>query len=223
MAHDNACDVDAAQAMLPQAQQRNLSCRRGSPPEPPAYDCTPSSVTPSNFLASKLISLYSRAEPIDDARKVFDVVPRPSLFAWNAILIALSLHSPDPSAAVRLFAAYGVSPDDITLSALLKSIVVSGPALSPLVSGELHTSALLRGFGTNLFVSNGLITAYANAGVIHSARTMFDEMPYQDIVSRNSLISSYACAGCYRECLDLFQKLTLVPVYGGVTEQHHSE
>jgi hypothetical protein len=151
------------------------------PPEPPAYGhliqrCTDfgnlfagrqlhvrlvvGSVTPSNFLASKLISLYSCAERIDDARKVFDAVPRPSLFAWNALLIALSLHSPNPSAAVRLFAA---------LSALLKSIAASGPALSPLVSGELHASALLRGFGTNLFVSNALITAYADAGDIHSA------------------------------------------------------
>jgi pentatricopeptide repeat protein len=174
------------------------------------------SVTPSNFLASKLISLYSRAERIDDARKVFDAIPRPNLFAWNAILIALSLHSPDPSAAVRLFAAYAVSPDEITLSALLKSAAASGLALSPLVSGELHAVALLRGFGTDLFVSNGLITTYANAGDIHSARAVFDEMPFRDTVSWNSLISSYARAGWYMECLDLFQKLTRVHVYGGI-------
>ncbi|KAF8683755.1 hypothetical protein HU200_044688 [Digitaria exilis] len=174
------------------------------------------SVTPSNFLASKLISLYSRAARLDDARRVFDANPRPSVFAWNAILIALSLHSPEPSAAIRLFATSGISPDEITLSALLKSLAASGPGLSALVSGELHAVALLRGFGADVFVSNGLIAAYANAGDMRSARAVFDEMPRRDVVSWNSLISSYARAGWYRECLDLFQELTRLHTSGGV-------
>ncbi|KAG2541608.1 pentatricopeptide repeat-containing protein At2g37310 [Panicum virgatum] len=173
------------------------------------------SVTPSNFLASKLISLYSRAARLDDARRVFDAIPRPSVFAWNAILIALSLHSPDPSAAVRLFAASGISPDEVTLSALLKSLAASGPGLSALVAGELHAVAILRGSGADLFVSNGLITAYANAGDTRSARAVFDEMPQRDVVSWNSLISSYARAGWYRECLDLFQELIRFHAGGG--------
>ncbi|KAL6907452.1 hypothetical protein ACP4OV_002491 [Aristida adscensionis] len=174
------------------------------------------SVTPSNFLASKLISLYSRAGRLRDARRVFDAVPRPSLFAWNAILIALSLHSPDPSAAVRLFATSAVRPDEVTLSALLKSLAASGPALSPLVAGELHAVALLRGLGADLFVSNGLITAYAGAGDTRSARAVFDEMPHRDVVSWNSLISAYARAGMYRESLVLFQELMRIHSSGGV-------
>ncbi|CAN6301305.1 unnamed protein product [Urochloa humidicola] len=174
------------------------------------------SVTPSNFLGSKLISLYSRAARLDDARRVFDAIPRPSIFAWNAILIALSLHSPEPSAAVRLFAAYGISPDEITLSTLLKSLAASGPGLSALVAGELHAVAVQRGFEADLFVSNGLITAYANAGDTGSARSVFEEMPRRDVVSWNSLISSYARAGWYRECLDLFQEMMRVRAGGGV-------
>ncbi|XP_052150201.1 pentatricopeptide repeat-containing protein At2g37310 [Oryza glaberrima] len=168
------------------------------------------SVTPSNFLASKLISLYSRADRLRDARRVFDSIPQPSLFAWNAILISLSLHSPDPSAAVRLFASSAVSPDEITLSTLLRSLAASGPALSPLVTGELHAVAFLRGFGSDLFVSNALITAYANAGDMRSARAVFDEMPRRDVVSWNSLISACARACWYRECLDLFQEFVRV-------------
>ncbi|CAN6307035.1 unnamed protein product [Urochloa humidicola] len=174
------------------------------------------SVTPSNFLGSKLISLYSRAARLDDARRVFDAIPRPSIFAWNAILIALSLHSPEPSAAVRLFAAYGISPDEITLSTLLKSLAASGPGLSALVAGELHAVAVQRGFEADLFVSNGLITAYANARDTGSARSVFEEMPRRDVVSWNSLISSYARAGWYRECLDLFQEMMRVRAGGGV-------
>jgi pentatricopeptide repeat protein len=174
-----------------------------------------SSVTPSNFLASKLISLYSRGAHLDDARRVFDAIPRPSVFAWNAILIALSLHSADPSDAARLFAASGISPDEITLSALLKSLADSGPRLSALVA-EVHAVAVQRGFGDDLFVSNGLITAYANAGDSRSARAVFDEMPRRDVVSWNSLISAYARAGWYRQCLELFQELASVHGAGGV-------
>jgi len=174
------------------------------------------SVTPSNFLASKLISLYSRAARLDDARRVFDAIPQPSVFAWNAILIALSLHSPDPSAAVRLFATSGISPDEITLSGLLKSLAESGPRLPALVAAEFHAVAVQRGFRDDLFVSNGLITAYANAGDSRSARAVFDEMPRRDVVSWNSLISAYARAGWYRECLELFQELSRVHAGGGV-------
>ncbi|XP_040377838.1 pentatricopeptide repeat-containing protein At2g37310 [Oryza brachyantha] len=168
------------------------------------------SVTPSNFLASKLISLYARAARLHDARGVFDSIPQPSIFAWNAILIALSLHSPDPSAALRLFASSAVSPDEITLSTLLKSLTASGQACSPLVTGELHAVAFLRGFGAHLFVSNGLITAYADTGDMRSARAVFGEMPRRDVVSWNSLISACARAGWYRECLGLFQEFVRV-------------
>ncbi|KAF0903951.1 hypothetical protein E2562_030085 [Oryza meyeriana var. granulata] len=174
------------------------------------------SVTPSNFLASKLISLYSRAARLGEACWVFDSIPQPSLFAWNAILIALSLHSPDPSAALRLFTSSAVSPDEITLSTLLKSLAASGPAFSPLVTGELHAVAFLRGFATDLFVSNGLITAYANARDMRSARAVFDEMPKRDVVSWNSLISACASAGWYRDCLDLFQECARVRSSDGV-------
>ncbi|KAI4994762.1 hypothetical protein ZWY2020_034403 [Hordeum vulgare] len=174
------------------------------------------SVIPSNFLASKLISLYSRTGRLHDARRVFDAIPQPNLFAWNAILIALSLHSPQPSAALRLFAASGVSPDEVTVSALLKSLAASGPDLSPLVAGELHALAFLRGFGADLFVSNGLITAYANAGDMRSARAVFDEMPRKDVVSWNSLVSAYARGGWYEECLELFHELVQACAGGGV-------
>uniref|UniRef100_A0A453IC27 Pentacotripeptide-repeat region of PRORP domain-containing protein n=1 Tax=Aegilops tauschii subsp. strangulata TaxID=200361 RepID=A0A453IC27_AEGTS len=174
------------------------------------------SVIPSNFLASKLISLYSRTGRLHDARRVFDAIPQPNLFAWNAILIALSLHSPQPSAALRLFAASDVSPDEITVSALLKSLAASGPGLSPLVAGELHALAFLRGFGADLFVSNGLITAYANAGDMRSARAVFDQMPRKDVVSWNSLISAYASGGWYAECLELFHELVQACAGSGV-------
>uniref|UniRef100_A0ACD5XKB5 Uncharacterized protein n=1 Tax=Avena sativa TaxID=4498 RepID=A0ACD5XKB5_AVESA len=174
------------------------------------------SVIPSNFLASKLISLYSRTGRLHDARRVFDAIPQPSLFAWNAILIALSLHSPEPSAALRFFAGSGVSPDEVTVSALLKSLAASGPGLSPIIAGELHALAFLHGFGADQFVSNGLITAYANAGDIRAARGVFDEMPHKDVVSWNSLISAYSRLGWYRECLELFHKLVQARSCAGV-------
>lgn len=147
---------------------------------------------------------------------MFEAIPQPSVFAWNAILIALSFHSPDPSAAFRLFASSAISPDEITLSALLKSVAASRPLLSALVAREVHAVAILRGFGADLFVSNGLITAYGNAGDMESARAVFDEMPCRDVVSWNSLIAAHARAGWHRECLDLFQALLRVHAGGGV-------
>ncbi|RLN16844.1 pentatricopeptide repeat-containing protein [Panicum miliaceum] len=168
------------------------------------------SVTPSNFLGSKLISLYSRAARLDDARRVFDAIPRPSVFAWNAILIALSLHSPDPSAAVRLFAASGISPDEVTLSALLKSLAASGPGLSALsdVLGLLHEM-----IGSNMLPNTATLSIIIPSVPLFS--TLLGVKQAHGYAIRNNydqsisvvcaLIDAYSKAGFFYGALKVFE------------------
>ncbi|KAI9085818.1 hypothetical protein K1719_032232 [Acacia pycnantha] len=48
------------------------------------------SVTPDNFLASKLITFYAKSNHISEARRVFDEIPHRNVFSWNAIIIGYS-------------------------------------------------------------------------------------------------------------------------------------
>ncbi|KAB1199258.1 hypothetical protein CJ030_MR0G025554 [Morella rubra] len=50
------------------------------------------SVTPINFLASKLITFYCKSNNLREARCVFDRIPDKNIFSWNALLLGFSLH-----------------------------------------------------------------------------------------------------------------------------------
>ncbi|CAL9165728.1 unnamed protein product [Musa hybrid cultivar] len=164
-------------------------------------------VVPSNFLASKLISLYSRCGRLHDARRMFDDIPRRNLFSWNAMLLAYALHGP-ASHAIRLFSSFptSLSPDAFTLSALLKSLS-SLPPSSSSAYRSAHAFAVRHGLVCDIFVSNGLITAYAHGDDIASAQRVFDTMPQRDIVSWNSMIAGYSQSGHYQECLRLYREM----------------
>ncbi|KAJ6834325.1 pentatricopeptide repeat-containing protein [Iris pallida] len=161
------------------------------------------SIAPSNFLATKLISFYSRSGRILDARNVFDRIPQPNLFAYNSMLLAYNtMRSPHPhSSALLSSLPPHLKPDAFSLSVLLKS---SPPShlLRP-----IHAFALRNILLSDLFVANGLISAYGKTGNLRSARLLFDTMPSRDIVSWNSIISAYAHSGHYDQCLRLYHIL----------------
>ncbi|KAG6492248.1 pentatricopeptide repeat-containing protein At2g37310-like [Zingiber officinale] len=166
-------------------------------------------VVPSNFLASNLISLYSRCGRLQDARRLFDDIPHRNIFSWNAMLLAYALHD-HASLAVRLCSSLPASipPDAFTLSALLKSLT-SLPASSH--HRSIHALGLRRDLVSDIFVSNGLITSYAHADDLVSARRLFDEMLVRDIVSWNAMLSGYSQSGHYEECLQLYREMEAGP------------
>ncbi|KAM3736871.1 hypothetical protein ACB098_09G014200 [Castanea mollissima] len=170
------------------------------------------SVTPNNFLASKLITFYSKSNHLRAARNVFDKIPDKNIFSWNALLIGYSLNNRYLD-TLKLFLSLvssnltDVNPDCYTISCVLK-------ALSSLFSHsrfakEVHCFVLRRGFDLDIFVVNALITQYSRSDEIGFARTVFDRMPERDIVSWNSMIAlaGYSQAGFYEECKELYREM----------------
>ena len=63
------------------------------------------------------------------------------------------------------------------------------------------------GFNLDQFVSNALVSAFANSGFMESARKVFDESPHNDVVAWTSLINGYVKNECPREALKCFVKM----------------
>ncbi|KAG8374280.1 hypothetical protein BUALT_Bualt11G0115100 [Buddleja alternifolia] len=173
-----------------------------------------SSTTADNFLASKLIAFYSKTHHLNHAHHVFDQIPHKNTFAYNALLIAYSVHNYHAE-TLKLFSSslswmgdcrdwVDVRPDSFTLSCVLKAMseVVLG---RPVSARMIHCYVVKNGLDLDVFVGNGLVTYYSRCDDVLSARALFDEMPERDLVSWNSMISGYSQGGYYEECKDLYR------------------
>ncbi|WRX23888.1 Pentatricopeptide repeat - like 10 [Theobroma cacao] len=165
-----------------------------------------SSVTPDNFLASKLISFYSKINHLPQAHHLFDKIANKNTFSFNALLIAYSQHNMFAD-TLRLFSSVDnvIRPDNYTVTCLLKAL--SGSFCDKRLAKEVHCFVLRGGFNEDVFVSNGLITYYSKCEEFGLARIVFDKIGERDIVSWNSMISGYSHGGFYEECKALYREM----------------
>ncbi|KAJ4850919.1 hypothetical protein Tsubulata_030326 [Turnera subulata] len=169
------------------------------------------STTRDNFLTSKLINLYGKTDHFSYARQVFDQIPCPNTFSYNALLIACSINNRHTQ-TLEVFwelACSGspdVMPDNYSVTCLLKSL--SGSLVSCVRLGkEVHGFAIQRGYDVDVFVGNSLISYYSKCEDLVSARKLFDGMREKDVVTWNSMIAGYSQAGLYEECKDLYREM----------------
>lgn len=94
--------------------------------------------------------------------------------------------------------------DNYTYPFVLKACnLISSGRLAVAVHGEV----LKLGYGSDLFVSNGLISSYCKSGEISLARVVFDGSLMKDLVSWNSMMSGYVDCGELFEARKLFDEM----------------
>uniref|UniRef100_J3MK43 Pentatricopeptide repeat-containing protein n=2 Tax=Oryza brachyantha TaxID=4533 RepID=J3MK43_ORYBR len=98
----------------------------------------------------------------------------------------------------------GVLPDVFTYPSVLRACAEA----RDLVFGRtVHMHAAGAGMDRHLFFQNALMSMYAKCGDLASAREVFDGMAQRDVVSWNSIISSYAAARHWPQAVELFQRM----------------
>nr|XP_027072852.1 pentatricopeptide repeat-containing protein At2g37310 [Coffea arabica] len=165
-----------------------------------------------NFLASKLITFYSKNHLLREAHHVFDHIPQKNTFSWNALLIAYSLHNRYEE-ALTLFSSFlsvnsnsvSAKPDGFTVTCVLKAL--AAVTTHSVFADIMHCYVVKKRIDADVFVVNGLITCYSRCDDMVSARYLFDEMPCRDLVSWNSMISGYSQVGYYEECKLLYREM----------------
>lgn len=91
-----------------------------------------------------------------------------------------------------------VEPNAFTISSLLK-----GCTLQP--AKVVHSHAVKLGFSSDLYVSTGLVDAYARGGDVVSAQKLFDAMSVRSLVSLTAMLTCYAKHGMLKEARVLFE------------------
>ncbi|KAF3588059.1 hypothetical protein F2Q69_00031784 [Brassica cretica] len=160
----------------------------------------------SSLLITRLIHASSSFGDIRFARKVFDDLPRPQIFPWNAIITGYSRNNlfQDALLMYSKMQLARVSPDSFTFPHLLKAC--SG--LPHLQMGRLvHAQVLRLGFEADGFVQNGLIALYAKCGQVETAKILFGKMKSPNLILWNAMISGYAKNGYAKDAIDAFHEM----------------
>ncbi|XP_010248466.1 PREDICTED: pentatricopeptide repeat-containing protein At3g12770-like [Nelumbo nucifera] len=161
-----------------------------------------------SFYATHLVKSYAKAGNLHAAHLVFELVPKKTVFLWNAMIRAFS-QSQSWSKIAQLYRRMEeerLDPDGYTLPFVIKAF----SALFCVEEGKrIHSLACRAGLVNNVYVATALIEMYVTFDEIGNARLVFDRMLERDVVAWTSMISGYIDCGNHRESLRLFREMRL--------------
>ncbi|XP_068649038.1 pentatricopeptide repeat-containing protein At4g39530-like [Aristolochia californica] len=121
------------------------------------------------FVCVGLVDIYSKCGLMEDARRVFNLMPMQDLISWNSIISAYVQNLNDEE-AISPFCEMqkeGFNCNQTTMSTILKSI-----ASLQLIdaSKEIHSYAIKLGLESDVYVTNSLIDPYGKCHYTEDAR-----------------------------------------------------
>ncbi|XP_010526710.1 PREDICTED: pentatricopeptide repeat-containing protein ELI1, chloroplastic [Tarenaya hassleriana] len=153
-------------------------------------------------LNLKLHRAYASHCRIRYSLAIFHQTPSPDVFLFSAAINTVSVHGLHDQALlfyVQLLSA-NVDPNEFTFSSILKTCSVeSGKAI--------HAHVLKSGFGSDAYVTTGLVDLYARTGNVLSAQKVFDRMPDRSLVSSTAMITCYTKQGNLEAARSLFDEM----------------
>jgi pentatricopeptide repeat protein len=160
------------------------------------------------ILGTKLVSMYIKCGSLEDARDVFDKMPKRNTFLFSAMIGVYARHGQGKEALnlYRRMQAEGVQPDKAIFVSILKMCSeLLDTALEQ--TREIHDDVVRSGFESDLLVGNALIDMYGKCGDMENARQVFDKMFKRDVVSWTVIIAGYVEMGCADETFELFRRM----------------
>ena len=138
------------------------------------------------------------------------MLPARSVSLWNALIVGYIDHGYGEE-AVECFKQMqweGVTPDVVTYVCSLRAC----GSIGAIDKGkQIHEQIVSRGLLKNhIVLGTALTDMYAKCGELGKAQEVFDELPFRDVVSWNSLMTGYARNGQAAEALNCFQKMQFI-------------
>ncbi|XP_057872496.2 pentatricopeptide repeat-containing protein At2g13600 [Cryptomeria japonica] len=155
---------------------------------------------------SLLVSLYAKWDSLDDARRVFDKMPKRTVVSWTVIISGYVRQGMSKEALVffNRMRLEGMQPNEFTFATVLPACA----HLGFLQYGKrLHQDVVRCGFASDVFVTSALVDMYCKCGNMKNARLVFDQMPQRNVVSWNALIGGCLYNGYVDEALRMFRDM----------------
>lgn len=160
----------------------------------------------SSLLGDYLVMTLAKCGAIDEAFQIFSTLNRRTVYSWTALISAF-VDSDQVHEAFDLYQSMqndGVEPDSYTFVSLFKACGNVGDLRQGKI---LHAEVRRRGFASDLFVCNTLVSMYAKCGAVDEAENVFRKMSERNIVSWCSLLCAYVDNGRAEKALCLYRQM----------------
>ena len=160
------------------------------------------------FFCDQFIRLFASCGDIQASHDLFSRISHPSLYTWNAIICAYSKLGRRKEAFQLyddLLLGRCFSPDKYTFLGVLK-------ACSSKIDVEhvrvLHSCISKNGLDlVDLVVGNALIDTYMKCDTLQEGFSVFESMPYRDLVTWGSIMKGYVQCGHGDFALQLYEEM----------------
>lgn len=164
-------------------------------------------------IMTTLLDMYAKFGCVESARLVFSSMPVKNLVSWSAMVACFAKNGMAFEALELFGEMMRESGDVLPNSVTMVSVIQACAALSALEQGKLiHAYILRNGLDSILPVMNALVTMYARCGDLKLGEAVFNQMDKRDVVSWNSMISSYAIHGFGSKSLKTFREMVQLGV-----------
>ncbi|XP_020589663.1 LOW QUALITY PROTEIN: pentatricopeptide repeat-containing protein At3g16610-like [Phalaenopsis equestris] len=151
-------------------------------------------------LLEKLSLIYLSSNKTEVAHLIFDEIPKPTIFLFNAMIRAYAWKGPFDRAIDLYYRLihFGVTPNKYTFPFVLKAC----STLLALEEGiEIHNHAKRMCLDCDLYISTSLIDMYMKCGRVDEARLVFLQVKNGDVVAWNAMVSGFSLHGLYNDAV----------------------
>ncbi|KAJ0042230.1 hypothetical protein Pint_17920 [Pistacia integerrima] len=146
------------------------------------------------FVATSLISMYSRSGLFNDAEKIFHSLAYKDVRCLNFMILEYDKAGYGDKAFqvfVHLLSC-GFEPNDYTFTNIISA---SGENVGFEEGKQLHGVAIKYSLEREVSVGNALVTMYGKYGMVDEAERMFNAMNERNLISWTALMSGYVKSG----------------------------
>ncbi|KAK7372924.1 hypothetical protein VNO80_06314 [Phaseolus coccineus] len=158
------------------------------------------------YIMSFLVNVYAKCGNMDDARKVFDNMPRRNVVAWTMLIAGYAQNSL-PKHGVDVFQEMlhaGSYPSAYTLAAVINACASS---YSLKLGDQFHAYTIKYHVEFDTNVGNALCSLYSKCGRLEYALKAFRRIREKNVVSWTSAVSACGDNGAAVKGLKLFLEM----------------
>lgn len=153
-----------------------------------------------------LVNMYGKCGDIGDANMVFDKMSERNQVSWNSMIAALCRHE-EWNDALGAFRFMQMEHVEISSFALVSVLLACGSVPSGIglrLGKQVHGYSLRKGdVATHLI--NALMAMYAKLGKLDYSRSLLNVFEDRDLVTWNTIISSYTQKSHFSEALEFLK------------------